>query len=499
MDLKRRLSAVLVFLLCLFYAGGAQAVITLSPTEINATNLTVKNSPWVDVKAYGAKGDGRTDDTTAIQAAINTGKPILFPEGTYLANNLTVSTAGQTFSGFGKAIIKKNANGPIIAVPADNVTFENLQFRGEASTPVYTGDNVYATGNHFAMLNSGSRWAYGRAVKATGSHTQIYGTNDIYQTADATAAGYDIEIGVSGTATLYHELHGIYSSQRTGGILLTDTGSHTITGGEFGKLTIDSGTSPAGVNGGKTIGARILGNVTVEQSSAIFTANQFGSSTAITFAKGTSGCSLDESNVLGVGATVTNNGNTNNLIVRNLSTGSTTDLKFGDDSSAATLKIEHWTPYYQFGGSIYAPNNKNISFRNAGNTSWISAITLGSGDDLSIGTDLGTGNFTNLGAGSGGVYLVIGGTSIVQFYGSGERPQTDNIYNSGTSTQRWANVYGTNFKPGTGTVTWTSGAGTPEGVVAAPVGSLYTRTDGGAGTTLYVKESGTGNTGWVAK
>lgn len=51
----------------------------------------------------------------------------------------------------------------------------------------------------------------------------------------------------------------------------------------------------------------------------------------------------------------------------------------------------------------------------------------------------------------------------------------------------------------TGTARWTSGTGTPEGVVTAPVGSLYTRTDGGAGTTLYVKESGTGNTGWAAK
>lgn len=48
-------------------------------------------------------------------------------------------------------------------------------------------------------------------------------------------------------------------------------------------------------------------------------------------------------------------------------------------------------------------------------------------------------------------------------------------------------------------VTWTSGSGTPEGAITAPVGSLYTRTNGGANTTLYVKESGTGNTGWIAK
>lgn len=45
----------------------------------------------------------------------------------------------------------------------------------------------------------------------------------------------------------------------------------------------------------------------------------------------------------------------------------------------------------------------------------------------------------------------------------------------------------------------TSGAGSPESAVTAPVGSIYLRTDGGTSTTLYVKESGAGNTGWVAK
>jgi len=53
--------------------------------------------------------------------------------------------------------------------------------------------------------------------------------------------------------------------------------------------------------------------------------------------------------------------------------------------------------------------------------------------------------------------------------------------------------------PGAGPAIWTSGVGTPEGAVSAPVGSLFTRTDGGTGSALYVKESGAGNTGWVAK
>lgn len=43
------------------------------------------------------------------------------------------------------------------------------------------------------------------------------------------------------------------------------------------------------------------------------------------------------------------------------------------------------------------------------------------------------------------------------------------------------------------------GSGTPEGAVTAPVGTIFHRTDGGAATSLYVKESGAGNTGWVAK
>lgn len=46
---------------------------------------------------------------------------------------------------------------------------------------------------------------------------------------------------------------------------------------------------------------------------------------------------------------------------------------------------------------------------------------------------------------------------------------------------------------------WRSGSGSPEGAIAAPVGSLYSRTDGGVGTALYVKQSGSGTTGWAPK
>ena len=82
---------------------------------------------------------------------------------------------------------------------------------------------------------------------------------------------------------------------------------------------------------------------------------------------------------------------------------------------------------------------------------------------------------------------------------AGEYPEgsvsgaTKNLQNS-----RFYNVTGNKYTNGGG-VTWSSGTGSPEGVIAAPVGSLFSRLDGGASTTLYVKQSGTGNTGWVAK
>lgn len=57
-----------------------------------ARNLVTRFSEWVNVKNFGAKGDGVTDDTAAIQAAINSltkpnpleqGGFVYFPRGTY--------------------------------------------------------------------------------------------------------------------------------------------------------------------------------------------------------------------------------------------------------------------------------------------------------------------------------------------------------------------------------------------------------------------------------
>lgn len=78
-------------------------------------------------------------------------------------------------------------------------------------------------------------------------------------------------------------------------------------------------------------------------------------------------------------------------------------------------------------------------------------------------------------------------------------PALDVNYDLGAVSARISSIYSNRHYIGAGAVFWASGTGSPETVVTAPVGSLYSRSDGGAGTSFYVKETGTGNTGWVAK
>lgn len=88
-----------------------------------------------NVKSYGAKGDGATDDTSAFEAAIAAADVIIVPEGTYLLSGISLSS-GQQLVGMSKhKSILKLVNAPTGALVnvtgttgnvVDNVVVSNL-------------------------------------------------------------------------------------------------------------------------------------------------------------------------------------------------------------------------------------------------------------------------------------------------------------------------------------------------------------------------------------
>jgi Pectate lyase superfamily protein len=84
------------------YEGSA--VYTPSGTGAVATTVQSKLRESVSVKDFGAKGDGTTDDTAAIQLAINNNNSVFLPSGTYLVSGTLSKTLTSAFSIYGAGI-----------------------------------------------------------------------------------------------------------------------------------------------------------------------------------------------------------------------------------------------------------------------------------------------------------------------------------------------------------------------------------------------------------
>jgi hypothetical protein len=376
----------------------------------------------VSVLWFGADPSGVSSSTTAIQNAINTGLDVEFPPGTYLCSGLTQSTNFQRFfSVGGVARLTKNASGVIFASTGSYVKLENIEFRGESASPSYTGHNATFSGAEPTLRHCGSLFAYARAILATGEHVTIDGTCSIYQTTDATGSGYDIEIGASGTATLYHVITGIRSTQSTGGIKLVETGAASISDSQFGKCTFDKGAAGAGSGGGRVIGNRITGAVTTDQSSGTWVGNQFGSSAHVTFAASTSG-NLFLGNSLAAGCTVTNSGNANNLILKEVSSGGTQQLRIGDDTSLAVITSDIASGSFNFPQYLQCENVYGVRIKDTGGA-YTGSLVMSAGNNLSVSNTFATG------------YLQLYGTLGVQCTQFIIRTATVSVTASTTQTQ----------------------------------------------------------------
>lgn len=91
------------------------------------------------------------------------------------------------------------------------------------------------------------------------------------------------------------------------------------------------------------------------------------------------------------------------------------------------------------------------------------------------------------------------GSTNFRFTGAGVfRPSQNEVQSLGSAAYRFLEVYGKKLYFGSNGCFLTSMAGTPEGSLTAPPGSVCVNVSGTATTMVYIKATGTGNTGWVA-
>lgn len=138
----------------------------------------------------------------------------------------------------------------------------------------------------------------------------------------------------------------------------------------------------------------------------------------------------------------------------------------------------------------------------SGNTAHVIA-TDGSFADWTSETQSGTESGWRVDNTSGTILFRLNGTVVGRWDASANsfRPEVSNTSAAlGGVTTRWATarINKLYFGPSDGP-NITSGLGSPQGVVTAPVGSIYTDGTGGGNPVLWIKESGSGATGWVSK
>lgn len=118
----------------------------------------VKLNDIVSVKDFGAVGDGVTDDTAAIQAAVTAGKVVLFPSGSYLQTSPITLQDGQILH-MGGATIKPSTaltTAAWVATSATGIRIYGGTFEGAGT--------AFSTGNENLM------------VLTSCSDVQMYGT-----------------------------------------------------------------------------------------------------------------------------------------------------------------------------------------------------------------------------------------------------------------------------------------------------------------------------------
>jgi hemerythrin len=161
------------------------------PTNPNKTIIyqdyikTTGGAERVSVKLFGAKGDGLTADTTAIQRALDSGYNLVFPVGTYMINDVHLNKSNKSVYFERGAKLKKInrlANG--FQVHGDYNIIENMEIDGSRTTAIldYSQDaaaNAICDGRYNKFINLTS-YAGGQGINlGSGVRNKAYGNEVI--------------------------------------------------------------------------------------------------------------------------------------------------------------------------------------------------------------------------------------------------------------------------------------------------------------------------------
>ena len=435
--------------------------------QIFDSTVTVTGSPKIEAvypEWFGAKGDRVTDDTSQINSAINLAlssySPMYLSRWYLVAGSVIVSLPSNTETG--------------ISIRGAGRYMSGIVYNGATAIDVLSVSAIgYALNVNFDSFGidvDGS--AAGTVALRIADGVWRSRFSDMMITRDAIQTGYGIHIGnSSGSGNFDLKFSNLYIRNFDRNIYAV---GDSVAGNHVTNLTIsDSYISNANTNlyFDFTQGVTVTGT---QLESALTEGAYFANCDTIIFFGGT----IESPNVGAIGINM-------------------------DANTKSVIALCDF--YNNSGGNFLANGQMGHIYKSTS-----SGLILSSGGELRLDSD-GT-NFSKLRfledgvadvrvrVSDGGNGCSIVDSSNVEHFKFDVGNNILDIIQGYIRVNKDAGASDIKFRTGGLDYLITVGAGSPEGVVTANPGSLYLNINGGAGSTLYIKESGTGtNTGWIAK